>query len=179
MVLKCFLSLAFTNIFLTSKIAFAAQEVDNTKYLEYKNTAVTGATSVTSTFFYILSLILVFALVLFLAYFVSRFIGSKFGSSRFLSSSNILSVMPIEQNKKIIFVEINNSILVLGITENNISLLKEISASEDIKNLKEDLLNNKMTDGFLNYQTNTLENIQKKIKPMLRNLPIGKKEDLK
>jgi flagellar biosynthetic protein FliO len=119
-------------------------------------------------------LVFVFFLVLLLAYLVSRLIGGRFGAARARAAGNVVGGLPLDHNKKIVFVELNDSLLVLGITDNNIVLLKEISAAEDIEKIKGDL-SGKNIGGILSYQSRTLDSLQKKIKPMLDNLPGGKK----
>ena len=140
----------------------------------YQESALTGNTSPYPTFFYILSLLFVFFLVLLLAYLASRLIGGKFGAARLKSAGNVLGSMPIDHNKRIVFVELNNSLLVLGVTDHSVALLKEVSSSEDIQKIKDDL-SGKNKEGLFSGQSYALDNLQKKIKPMLRNLPGGKK----
>ena len=157
------------------KIFANANSTANSGYLEYKEPVLLGATSAYSTFLYIVSLILVFAFVLLSAYFVSRFLGNKLGSySKANMGKNIVGMIPFDQNKKIVFLQVNDSLLLLGVTENNISLLQEITRSEDIERIKRELFNVEKP-GILDYQSKTLNSLQKKIKPMLRNLPDGKK----
>ncbi|MDR3348029.1 MAG: flagellar biosynthetic protein FliO [Acidaminococcales bacterium] len=143
-------------------------------YLENRGSALTGNTAPYSTFFYILTLIFAFFLVLLLAYLASKLIGGKFGAARMRAAGNVLGSMPLDHNKRIVFVELNGAVLVLGVTEHSVSLLKEISSSVDIERIKEDL-SGKNQEGVFGYQSRALDNLQKKIKPMLRNLPGGKK----
>jgi flagellar protein FliO/FliZ len=169
----------FTPAFLPPPVAAVEKKLPEAAagvpgYLEYQEPVLTGNTSLYSTFFYILTLIFVFFLVLLLAYLASRLIGGKFGAARIKTAGNVLGSMPLDHNKRIIFVELNGSVLVLGVTEHSVALLKEISASEDIEKIKEDL-SGKNQEGVFGYQSRALDNLQKKIKPMLRNLPGGKK----
>jgi flagellar protein FliO/FliZ len=143
-------------------------------YLEYQEPALTGNTSLYSTFFYILTLIFVFVLVLLLAYLASRLLGGKLGAARAKAAGNVIAGLPLDHNKRIVFVELNGSLLVLGVTEHSVSLLKEVSAPEDVQKIKDDL-SGKNQGGIFSYQSRALDNLQKKIKPMLRNLPGGKK----
>lgn len=179
MFLKFFVKLFFIMTVLVPNIVLAAvQESGNSKYLEYKEPAANAASSSSSTFMYILSLLFVFCVVLFLAYFVSRFIGTKFGSVGAFKSKNILGVLPLEQNKRILFLEVVDKVLVLGVTEQNISLLKEISSADEVKKLKEELLNNGSGSALLGYESQTLDELKSKLKPLLKNLPGSKKGDI-
>ena len=145
-------------------------------YLEYKEPVLSSSTSAYSTFFYVVSLILVFAFVLLSAYFVSKFLGNRLGTyGKSNLGKNIVGAIPFDQNKKIVFLQINDSLLLLGVTEHNISILKEITESEDIERIKKDLFSDSSKSGILDYQSKTLDSLQQKIKPMLRNLPDGKK----
>ena len=169
--------LFFTSFLLVcpEKVFASTDNATNSGYLEYKEPVLLGTTSVYSTFLYVVSLILVFAFVLLSAYFVSRFLGNKMGSySKANTGKNIVGMIPFDQNKKIVFLQVNDSLLLLGVTENNISLLQEITRSEDIERIKKELFNEEKL-GILDYQSKTLSSLQQKIKPMLRNLPDGKK----
>jgi len=165
-------------VLVPSSVLAAVQESGDSKYLEYKEPAVTTASSSSSTFLYILSLLFVFCIVLFLAYFVSRFIGTRFGNMGTFKSKNILGVLPLEQNKRILFLDVVDTVLVLGVTEQNISLLKEISSADEVKKLKEELQNSSSSSALLGYESQTLDELKSKLKPLLKNLPGSKKGDI-
>jgi flagellar protein FliO/FliZ len=152
----------------------AAGEPGTGRYLEYQEPVVTGGASVSSTFAYILGLLLAFGFVLLLAWLASRFIGARF-LPRLPAAGQVLYAMPLDHNKRIVFVEVSGAVLVLGVTEQSVSLLKEIAGAEEIQRLKEDFENR---EGILSCQSKTLDSLQKKIKPMLRNLSGGKKGSL-
>ena len=156
---------------------FAAENNEsNAGYLEYKEPAISTVSSVSSTFFYILSLILVFIFILFSAYFVSKIIGNRFGTlGKGNTGRNIVGSIPLDQNKRLIFLQLNDSLLVLGVTEQNISLLKEFDEIEDIERIKRELFDENKANNLFDYHSKTLGSLQDKIKPMLRNLPSGKK----
>ncbi len=54
-----------------------------------------------------------------------------------LSQLSLISHLPLGQNKSINVVEINKKYLVLGVTAEHISLLKEFDTLEDIKHIQE------------------------------------------
>lgn len=156
----------------------AGENTAGSGYLEYKEPVVTTATSASSTFFYVLSLILVFVFVLFSAYFVSKFLGKNFGSfGRSKTSGSVIGALPLDQNKRVLFLQLNDEVLVLGVTEQSISLLKEITEKEEVERIKREFSEDAKSGTLLNYQSQTLNVLQDKIKPMLRNLPDGKKGD--
>ncbi len=179
MFLKSFIMSFIAMTLFPSRLFAVANEAKAAGYLEYKEPAVAASTSASSTFFYSLGLIVVFLLILFSAYIVSKFLGGKIGSGGLLGSKSILGTIPLGQNKNVLFLEVADSVLVLGVTEQSISLLKEVVADEDIKKIKEDLVNKNMSKSLLGYQSQTLNGLQKKLKPILRKLPGGEKGDVR
>jgi len=143
-------------------------------YLQYQEPVVTGGASASSTVTYVFYLLLVFAGVILLAYLSSKFIGNRF--SRLGAAGCLFHSMPLDHNKRIVFFELNGSILVLGVTEQSISLLKEISEASQVERLKESLPG-KGKSGILHDQSGALLELEKKIKPIFRNLTGGKKGD--
>jgi len=70
-------------------------------------------------------------------YFFFRFVTKKMGVPRIGSSIvQMLSISPIGQGKFIQVVEVGGKILVLGITDNNISLISEITEKDEIDRIK-------------------------------------------
>ncbi|QDR80503.1 FliO/MopB family protein [Sporomusa termitida] len=86
---------------------------------------------------YVFSLLLTFLLVLGLAYFTSRFLGQKMnGSAGFNNQGTIHSTLVLGPNRAVYVVETAGKFMVLGVTEQSISLLREITDPEDIEQLK-------------------------------------------
>ncbi|HWR43155.1 flagellar biosynthetic protein FliO [Sporomusa sp.] len=85
---------------------------------------------------YVVSLILTFLLVLGLAYFTSRFLAQKINAPAGLNSGKIHTTLPLGPNRAVYVIEIAGKFMVLGVTEQTISLLKEITSPEDIEQLK-------------------------------------------
>ena len=166
-------------LFLPCNLFAATQTKDASGYLDYKEPIVNQTSSASSTFLYILSIIFAFCVVLFLAYFVSRLLGSKLGTFASMKAGNkIVGVLPLDQNKRIIFLEMAGSILVLGVTEQNISLLKEVSSLEEANKIKSEFSVDSDT-GLFGQQSKSLDSLQQKIKPLLRNFSSGKNGDSK
>ena len=92
------------------------------------------------------------------------------------TSGSFFHSVPLDHNKRIVFFELNGSILVLGVTEHSVSLLKEISDAGQVQDVKENLPGSGKS-GILHNQSSALLNLENKIKPLLRNLPGGKKGD--
>ena len=163
---RFFLALIVT-IFTFARRLSAASAADTTP-------VAVGGVSASSTILYIISLLFVFAAVVLSAYLVSKFIGNRF--TRLGADGSLFYSLPLDHNKRIVFFELNGSILVLGVTEHSISLLQEISGVSQVENFKNNLPG-KGKGGILSDQSGALHNWENKIKPMLRNLPGGKKGD--
>lgn len=89
-----------------------------------------------STTSYILSLLITFLVVLGLAYFTSRFLANKMTGVIASPNSKIYTTLPLGPNRAIYVVEIAGKFLVLGVTEQNITLLNEITSLSEIERLK-------------------------------------------
>ncbi len=157
----------------------AANDAKESGYLEYKEPVVTNAASTASTFLYIISLVAVFLCVLAAAYFVSKYLGSKLGMQGALNAKSILGILPLGQNKSLVFVEVLHSVLVLGVTDQNISLVKEISEADDIEKIKTDLQKKHKDTALFQSQKQSLEDFQQKIGPVLRKLPGASRGDVR
>jgi flagellar protein FliO/FliZ len=108
----------------------------NGEYLQYQEPKPTTAVSWYSTISYIFSLVITFAFVIGLAYFASRFLGKKLGGLSANGSSRIINVLSFGTNRGVYTVEIAGKFLVLGVTDHNITILQEITDSEEIEKLK-------------------------------------------
>ncbi|SMC65845.1 flagellar biosynthetic protein FliO [Sporomusa malonica] len=114
---------------------------------------------------YIVSLVLTFLLVLGLAYFTSRFLAQRINGSTGLNSGKIHATLSLGANRAVYVVEIAGKFMVLGVTEHSISLLKEITALEDIEQLKVPMNNNLPPEQFENVfhrQLNSLKQLNKR-----------------
>ncbi|WP_093689439.1 flagellar biosynthetic protein FliO [Sporolituus thermophilus] len=111
-----------------------AQEPDG-EFLKYKAPD-PPSTSVLSTLAYVFSLIVVFLVVIALAYFTSWFLGQKFGGYAVAGDHKILATLPLGPGKAVYVVDIAGKVLVLGVTDHSINLLQEITSAEDIEKLR-------------------------------------------
>lgn len=89
-----------------------------------------------STLGYLLSLIIIFVFVIALAYYVSHYLGGHFGK-QFKKDGNgsLLINLPLGPNKFICVVEVAEHVMVLGVTDHNITLLHEITDIKEIEKL--------------------------------------------
>lgn len=126
-----------------------------------------------STFGYLLSLVVIFAFVVALAYYVSHYLGDRFGK-QFKNNGNgaLLMNLPLGPNKSICVVEIAGHIMILGVTDHNITLLQEIKDMQEIEKLHlsfpdEPLEKNPL--GIFGQQLNSLDKISKRLPEFFKN----------
>ena len=85
----------------------------------------------------LINVLLILGIITGLIYFVFRFVLKK--KSPFLFGGGVLkivSTVPVAPNKYIQLVEIGNRIVMIGISENNLNFLMEISDKETIDHIK-------------------------------------------
>lgn len=119
-------------ILMQVKLALAASD----EYLKY-NQPQPVASSALSSIAYVVSLLVVFVVVIVLAYATSRFLGERMGRMNATPDNRIVLTMVLGQNKSVQVVEIAGKFLILGVTDHNINLLQEITDPEDIAKLKQ------------------------------------------
>lgn len=125
-----------------------------------------------STFAYLISVIIAFAFVAGLAYFVSRFLGQKLGGMNSAKSSKVLESLPLGNNKALYVVEIAGKVVVLGVTDHNINLLQEITDEIEIARLRTQASSDFANDSFSNMfekQVISLEQISRKFPNVFNN----------
>lgn len=106
-------------------------------YLAYNNPATSSAPSTLTTFSYIFSLLLTFAVVVGLAYFTSKFLSRKHSLTLQGKSITIHDTVSLGLNKQLYLVEIGSKVLLLGVTDHNINNIQEITDEKFITELKE------------------------------------------
>ena len=105
------------------------------EYLKYQEPQ-PATSSWLATSGYIVSLLLTFLLVLGLAYLTSRFLGKKMTSGGGLGSGKVYATLSLGPNRAVYVIEIAGKFMVLGVTEQNITMLTEINSLTDIEQLK-------------------------------------------
>lgn len=114
-----------------------------------------------STLAYLVSLLVVFAVVLVMAYFAARFIGGRFNAARISASGGrILENLPLGPNRSVCTVEMAGRVFLLGVTDHNINLLGEITDKDLIEHLHEQSLN---SGDMFSQEFGTLSDLVRKI----------------
>lgn len=103
-----------------------------------------------STLAYLISLFAVFAFVIVMAYFASKFLSGKFGKSMNNGGGTILEHLPLGPNRSVCVVELAGHVLMLGVTEHQITLLGEISDEGEIEILHRKAVAGQPFDDFTN-----------------------------
>ncbi len=139
--LWCFSILAaMGGFFLPAALAMASGDTAGSGgYLSQYQSTNPHPTSVSffSTLAYLLSLVVIFAFVAGLAYYVSHYLGDRFGKGiKKDGSGGILSYLPLGPNRSVCVIELAGHIMIIGVTDHNISLLREVTDMEEIKRLK-------------------------------------------
>lgn len=119
--------------FFTSATLYAANPEN--AYLHYQEPQPVGA-SIFSTIAYIVTLLLTIGLVIVLAYFSSKYLGRKLSGFTASGSLRILATYSLGHNRAIYVVDLWEKILVLGVTENQINLLQEITNAQVMEKLR-------------------------------------------
>ncbi len=160
--LKIFLPILLALLFVTLNISCDAAGTDGGYLAGYDTETVPKPTAVSwwSTLAYLLSLVAVFAVVVVLAYFTAKFIGGRFNSARSSGGGRVLENLPLGPNRSVCVVKIAGRVFLLGVTENNITLLSEITDDEEIETLQENAPSDIFPQNF-----STLSELVQKIQP--------------
>jgi len=89
------------------------------------------AYSVWKVVWQLLQFVFFFALVLFLAYFSSRFLGRRYqlGGGRYV---RLIEQLPLGANRSLCLAEVSGRILLLGVTDHGISLLTALDPEREL-----------------------------------------------
>lgn len=101
------------------------------------------------SFFQLMSILFIFAVVLALTYFTTRWIAGYQKSHLHQTNLRVVETLKITQNKYIQIVEAGDTYLVLAICKDSVTMLKELS-KDQIKDLDETQLKQeqKTTESF-------------------------------
>lgn len=138
-------------LLLPADVVQAAQQqaAEEGGYLaSYQNNTPPEEGSWLSTMAYVFTLLFAFAFVLLLAYLTSRFLGQKMGGFQFAASSKILETLPLGANRFLYVVEVAGKVMILGVTNNQISLISEVTDELEIARLRSDAANVFSGDSF-------------------------------
>lgn len=121
-----------------------------------------------STLAYMVSLFAVFAFVLVMAYFASRFLSGRFAQVTSGNGGKIMEHLPLGPNRSVCVVELANRVFMLGVTEHSITLLCEITDPEEIERLHRKMLGQIPQENLFMQQFGSLEQLARRI-PSLFN----------
>lgn len=124
-------------LYIFSLPLYGAAQENSTEYLKYQEpqSQVSATSSWLSTITYIISLLVTFAAVICLAFFTSRFLGKKLGGFSSHHGNKVIATLPLGNNRAIYVVEVAGKFLVLGVTDQSITLLQEITDKAEIEKM--------------------------------------------
>ena len=137
----------FITAFLSGLIGRVMAAAETGEYLKYQQPE-SATSSWVSTGGYVLSLIFTFLIVIGLAYFTSRLLAQRMANSGGIGGGRVHSSLLLGPNRGIYVVEIAGKYMVLGVTEHNITLLREITSSDEIESVVKSQSKNLPTEGF-------------------------------
>lgn len=141
-------------------------------YLTYEEPAAQSAqSSWISTVAYLFSLLMVFFFVAGMAYFASKLIGQKLSGSGLSKSSKVLESLPLGANKSLCVVEMADKVMLIGVSDHNITLLKEITDEMEIVKLRaqaEEVKGQSDFNHIFEKQLVSLEKLSSRIPAMLK-----------
>lgn len=120
-----------------------------------------------STLAYIISLLIVFAFVVVMAYFASKFLSGRFSVGRTPSGSRILEHLPLGPNRSVCVVCLADKVLMLGVSEGGISLLGEVTDPEEIDKLRREAKSNPVDGSAVGQQISSIQDLLKKVPEFL------------
>lgn len=121
-----------------------------------------------STLAYLISLVAVFAFVVVMAYFASRFLSGRFNAQTTQNGGRILEHLPLGPNKSACIVELGGKVVMLGVTDHQISLLGEVTDQEQINQLRRQAANNPVDTGAFASQLSSLEELTRRVPSLFK-----------
>lgn len=121
-----------------------------------------------STLAYLISLLAVFAFVVVMAYFASRFLSGRFQARAASNGGRILEHLPLGPNKSVCVVEIGGKVVLLGVTEHQVNLLGEIDDADEIDRLRRQPAAQPADTGLFAGQLSSLEELTRRVPSLFR-----------
>lgn len=148
----------------------AAEEAAQGGYLSGYDTNVPqpAAMSWWSTAAYLVSLFVIFAFVVGMAYLAAKFLGGHFAKPAGSSAGRIVTHLPLGPGRSVCIVEMAGHFLMLGVTEHEITLLKEITDLEEMEKLRQMNSDVSFSGDMFSQQLGSLSGLAQKIPPFLR-----------
>ena len=165
----CIIVLVMSVVLLPDNMAAAAASAGG-YFAGYENTD-PKPTSMSwwSTLAYIISLLIVFAFVVVMAYFASRFLSGRFCNTVSASGGRILDHLPLGPNRSVCVVELAGRFLMLGVCEGGISLLGEITDPREIEQLQRKAVLNPIGDTAFSDQLNSIQQLVKRVPSFIKD----------
>lgn len=156
-------------------VAYASEAV-NEGYLKYTGPEQTTF-STFSLFSYFFLLVAVLLIVSFFAYYATKFIGGNIKKNITKKEAEVIGYINLGNNKNITFVNLQAKILVLGVTDANINLLKEIVNPEEVEEIKNKFSDDSDTTEFFRDNIQVLTDLKSKFNPLVKNIKNLKGKD--
>ena len=150
--------------------AFASPE---NRYLEYKEPmTASGGSNWLSTAAYLITLLIVFAVVLWAAYSVSQWFGGRMNRMHAANGTSVAGAVSLGGNRQVVLLKVGERILLLGVTDQQINLLQEIDDEQQVKQLLQQGNGAEVRYGgnLFADQLSQLEELEKKLPNFMRNL---------
>lgn len=122
-----------------------------------------------STLAYLISLLVVFAFVVVMAYFASKFLSGRFKAQVSSNGGRILENLALGPNKSVCAVELGGKVMILGVTEHQVNLIAEIDDLEEIDRLRRQSVINPVNAGTFSDQLSALESLTKRVPSLFRD----------
>ena len=136
-------AMSLTGSMMMAAVAFASPE---NRYLEYKEpVAAAGGFNWLSTAAYMLTLLIVFAVVLWAAYSVSQWFGGRMHRMQTEGGAAVVGAVSLGGSRQVVMLKVGERVLLLGVTDQQVNLLQEITDEEQVKQLLQQ--NRTMTPG--------------------------------
>lgn len=120
-------------VFAGADLALAAGQ--GGEYLSYQEPK-PAESSWLSTLAYVFTLLVTFVLVIGLAFLTSRFVGQKMGRYGVSGDHKVLVSLPLGASRGVYVVEVAGRFLVLGVTDQTVNLLAEVTDPAEVERLR-------------------------------------------
>ena len=160
----------FVGFLSRTAIAFASPE---NRYLEYKEPmAANSGMNWLSTAAYVITLLIVFAVVLWAAYSVSQWFGGRMNRLQAANGAAIVGAVSLGGNRQVVMLKVGERILLLGVTDQQINLLQEVTDEEQVRQLLEQhrtAVQTNVADNLFSNQLLQLDDLEKHLPRFIRN----------
>ena len=103
-----------------------------------------------------------------MAYVAARLMGGRFNSDINSGGGRILSHLALGPKMSVCVVEMAGRVLLLGVTEHNVTLLTEVDDAEEIERLNRQSLTRNFDGAMFSQQFGSLAGLLQKIPPFFR-----------